>query len=238
MRITIPIVSAGNRWTAKLPRVDLDACYPIAEDGRPSFCEESLRRQLRDCPHVQFSSGDFGTSAVAFAAVLLSSIGDWMDDNTKDAETLPRVKTTLRRFDSRIGRGQQTYCRIDIRRCRQRFRDSEIYGIKVEIDTNDRGVVQTAAFEREFAMMVMDFCETYSKRYSERGDPPLVFGPSALQIANELHERTVEDERERMIERLNVDRWKCERRTASGHCSPCKFDCPCFSAGLCVDAKA
>lgn len=237
MRITIPVISAGNRWTARVPRVDVTRCYPNGADGKPEFDEAEFRRQVRCNPRVQIGSEDAGHSAVAFGAILLSSLCDWMDDNSKDGDSLPRYRETMSRIDRRIERGNVTYCRIDVRPCRQQFKGREIVGVRVEITTDGKGVVQSAPFEREFAMMVCDFCETYSARYAERNDPPLVFGPSAMEIAKELHERTVEDERERKLKELNANRWKCERRTATGYCSPCKFDCPCFCGGMCVEAK-
>ena len=83
-------------------------------------------------------------------------------------------------------------------------------------------------------MMVADFCRCYSRMFVERGDPPLIFSPETLTLLDELHDRT---EREREAERVkeaNIMRHKCER-LVNGFCSPCKFDCPHFKAGKCVD---
>ena len=40
------------------------------------------------------------------------------------------------------------------------------------------------------------------------------------------------------LRRINDRRLFCERRTASGHCSPCKFDCPHCKGGKCVEVRA
>lgn len=104
---------------------------------------------------------------------------------------------------------------------------------RIRVITKSNDVVQSCRFERDFAMIIADFCRGYSRRYVERGDPPLVFAPETETLLAELHERTEAEYRREAVRRANDCRLLCASHR-NGFCSPFKPSCPHFRTGSCV----
>jgi len=230
MRITARISSSGDYWHPQWPRIDIRGAYPVV-DGRETFDEPAFRRMIRDCRNVQFGSDDWG-APVAFAALLIQTVNDWMDDNERGKDDKSR------RIDSRLNRRLDccsvSFCRIDLTAVRHVLADGAIVRTpKVRIVTDDGGVVQKEHYERDFAMLLADVCREYSKKFVARGDAPVVFASETERLLDELHERTVADD----VRKANENRLLCDRYR-NGQCSPCKFDCPHYESGRCVAVSA
>ena len=231
MRLTFHVTTSGDCWTVDVPRVTLADCYPKDEQGRETFDESAFRRQVANSPSVMISSDDRGP-VCAFAAMLLASLGEWMNDADKfdGSDRMKRVAASMSR---RVKREKFAAVRVDLSNALTAHKGGTFRTVRVRIRHADLGNVGNP-FQLDCAMMVADFCRCYSRMFVERGDPPLIFSPETLTLLDELHDRT---EREREAERVkeaNINRHKCER-LVNGFCSPCKFDCPHFKAGKCVD---
>lgn len=231
MRLTFRVTTSGDCWTVDVPRVTLAECYPKDEQGREQFDEGAFRRQVAGSGRVMLSSDDRGP-VCAFAAMLLASLGEWMNDADKfdGSDRMKRVDASLRR---RVRRDKFAAVRIDLSNAVTDHKGGRYRTVRVRIRHDALGSVGSP-FELDCAMMVADFCRNYSRMFVERGDPPLLFAPETEALLVALHERT---EREREAERVreaNVSRHKCER-LINGFCSPCKFDCPHYREGKCVD---
>jgi hypothetical protein len=231
MRLTFRVTTSGDRWHVDVPRVTLADCYPKDEQGRETFDEAAFRRQVANTPRVMLSSDDRGP-VCAFAAMLIASLGEWMDDADK-FDGSDRMKRVAASMSSRVKREKFAAVRVDLSNALTAHKGGTFQTVRVRIRHADLGNVGNP-FQVDCAMMVADFCRCYSRMFVERGDPPLIFSPETLTLLDELHDRT---EREREAERVktaNIMRHKCER-LVNGFCSPCKFDCPHFKAGKCVD---
>lgn len=234
MRITARIMAAGECWRPRWPRIDLVKCFPKV-DGKEFFDEDEFRRQVKDNPMIQLSSDDKGTPC-AFGAILIASVNDWLDDNDKsnDGErTRERIK---KRLDRQLERGRVSFVRVDISGKAIEWEKRIVKVAKIKITTDDKGVIEVHKYERDFAMIIADFVRCYSKRYVDRGDPPLMIAEETALLMKELHERTVEAERHERIRKLNGERRFCKSH-CHGFCSPPKFDCPCYKNGRCVEVQ-
>lgn len=226
MRITLRITSAGDCWSFSLPKIDLARCYPKSESGAEQFDEAEFRHEVRDCRSVQIGSDDRGP-VCAFAALLIASVSEWLSDNDRNAGG-DRAKAA-RRIAARERRGASASVRIDLRNVAVRHKGRDVRTVAVRIRNDDNGVVAAERFDRDCAMIVADFCATYSRKFVERGDPPLLFADETANLVKELHARR---EREEAEER----RLSCERN-AGGFCSPIRPDCPHYRNGKCVPKK-
>lgn len=231
MRITLKITSAGDCWSFNVPRIDLAKCYPKDADGAEQFDEAEFRRQVKDHKAVQFSSEDRGP-VCAFAAMLLSSLGEWLGENSmgESAERDRAVKSISRR--SR--RGAFMFVRVDLKNEIVEHEGNMKRTVAVDIRYSDNGVVASDRYDHECALLVAEFCSTFSKRFVENGDPPLVMKKTIAMsdLILELKARR----REREIEEANKSRLWCERHKL-GFCSPIKPSCPHYCKGKCIDMK-
>lgn len=223
MRITLRITSAGDCWSFGVPKIDLARCYPKNADGAEQFDEAAFRAQVRDCRTVQIGSDDRGP-VCAFGALLLASVGEWLDDNDRNAGG-DKAKAA-RRIAVRERRGVSASVRVDLRNARVSHKGRDVRTVCVRIRNDDFGVVAAERFDWDCALIVADFCATYSRKFVERGDPPLCFEPRTLLLVEELRRRRAREEAQERVE-------KCERRI-NGFCSPAKFDCPHYKDGRCV----
>ena len=187
MRITLRITSAGDCWSFGVPKIDLARCYPKNADGAEQFDESAFRAQVRDCRTVQIGSDDCGP-VCAFGALLLASVGEWLDDNDRNDghdETVSRAARSIRR---RVRRGASATVRVDLSNTTVWHKGRALQTVRVRIRHDDRGVV-AERFERDCALVLADFCGSYSRRFAERGDPPLVFAAETQRLLDELHAR-------------------------------------------------
>ena len=231
MRLTFHVTTSGDCWSVDVPRVTLADCYPKDEQGRETFDESAFRRQVANSRNIMISSDDRGP-VCAFAAMLLASLGEWMNDADKfdGSDRMKRVAASMSR---RVKREKFAAVRVDLSNALTAHKGGTFRTVRVRIRHDGLDSVGTP-FELDCAMMVADFCRCYSRMFVERGDPPLIFSPETDALLAALHDRT---EREREAERVktaNIMRHKCER-LVNGFCSPCKFDCQHFKAGKCVD---
>ena len=231
MRLTFHVTTSGDCWTVDVPRVTLADCYPKDEQGVEQFDESAFRRQVAGSPRVMIASDDRGP-VCAFAAMLLASIGAWLDDNDKfdGSREMQRVNAT---FQSRVRRERFAAVRVDLANARVEWKGRTLNTVRVRVRHAELANVGSP-FEVDAAMMVADFCNEYSRRFVERGDPPLVFSPETEALLAALHERTECEREAERVKNANINRHKCER-LVNGYCAPCKFDCPHFKAGKCED---
>lgn len=189
MRITFRITSAGDCWSFGVPKIDLARCYPKNADGAEQFDEAAFRAQVRDCRTVQIGSDDRGP-VCAFAALLLASVGEWLDDNDRNDghdEIVSRAARSIRR---RVRRGASATVRVDLSNTTVWHNGRALQTVRVRIRHDDRGVVAAERFDLDCALVLADFCRSYSRRFVERGDPPLIFAPETESLLAELHART------------------------------------------------
>ena len=187
MKITISVTSSGDCWAPNVPRVDLAACFPRDRSGAERFDEPTFRAQVKDCRAVLFSSEDRGP-VCAFAALLLASFAEWLDDNDRNDghdEVVSRAARSIRR---RVRRGASATVRVDLSNTTVWHKGRAMQTVRVRIRHDDRGVV-AERFERDCALVLADFCGSYSRRFTERGDPPLVFAAETQRLLDELHGR-------------------------------------------------
>ena len=230
MRITLRITSAGDCWSFGVPKIDLARCYPKNADGAEQFDEAAFRAQVRDCRTVQIGSDD-RRPVCAFGALLLASVGEWLDDNDRNAGG-DKAKAA-RRIAARERRGASASVQIDLRNTRVSHKGRDVRTVCVRIRYRDNGVVAAERFDRDCALIVADFCATYSRKFVERGDPPLFFEQQTLGLLEELHARRIREDEAERIEISNQRSLSCERQRG-GFCSPAKFDCPHYKDGRCV----
>lgn len=232
MRITLRVTQAGDCWSFTPPKVDLPACYPKDENGVERFDEAEFRRQIANESCVQIGSNDSGL-ALAFAAIFCSSLNDWLDDNTHGDEDSPRMERVRARLAAKAERKNFAAVRIDFANADVDSKGKRVRTLRIRIRADQRDTVGFP-FATDCALLVADFIEGFSRRYTEKGDPPFVYADETRALLDELHRRTAEDEAERKRKEANINRHKCER-LVNGFCSPCKFDCPHYRSGKCVD---
>lgn len=224
MRITLKVSSSGDCWTVSVPKVRLSECYRGDE-----FDEAAFRRQVRDYPSVQIGSEDRGP-VCAFASLLLSALGEWLDDNDKNADGAK--EKAAKRIKSRMKRDLFAYARINLQNATVEHKGKLVRTVIVGVEYDDNDVPMTENFARDCASIVLDFCQSYSRRFTERDDPPLLFrqSPTMDELFAELKVR----KEQRLRKESNENRLTCERHR-SGFCSPSKFDCPHYKDGKCIE---
>ena len=183
----IRVTSSGDCWAPEVPRVDLARCYPQDAQGRETFDEAAFRAQVKDCRAVQFASDDRGP-VCAFAALLIASFGEWMADNDRNDGSSSAVSRAARTIRQRVRRGASASVRVDLANAAAGWKGRRFRTVRVRIRHDDRGVV-AERFERDCALVLADFCGSYSRRFTERGDPPLVFAAETQRLLDELHAR-------------------------------------------------
>lgn len=233
MKIMFHIASSGDCWAPKVPKIDIVRCYPKGADGKEAFDEAAFRAQVKDCRAVQLASDDRG-AVCAFAAILLSSLDAWVEDCDRNDGSNAAVSRAARTIRHRVHRGAVASVRLDLSNAAVLHKGRTFRTVRVRIRHTDNGTVAAERFDRDFALALADFCQCYSRRYVERGDPPLVFHPDAEALLAELRARTERSRRRDEVRAANLARFKCERHL-NGFCSPCKFDCPHYARGKCVD---
>lgn len=231
MRVTLKIASAGSHWSFSLPKVDLARCYPKDEDGEERFDEAEFRRQVKDHKAVQFSSEDRGP-VCAFAAMLLSSLGEWLGENGMD-KSVERDKA-VKSISRRSRRDAFMFVRVDLRNGIVEHEGKLKRTVAVDIQYSDNGVVASDRYDHKCALLVAEFCSTFSKRFVENGDPPLVMKKTIAM--NDLISELRACKRKRETEEANKSRLWCERHKL-GFCSPIKPACPHYCKGKCIDIK-
>ena len=237
MRLTFTVTSAGRCYSiGGLPRVRVAECYPDRRDGRgEQFDEAAFRAAVKDCRSVQFAADDRGC-VCAFAALLCASLGDWMEDMDRDDGTDADVTRAARSIKARAKRGVSARVRVDLTAATVETKPGRLFRtVRVRIRHDDLGVPSADRFDLDCALIVADFCLSYSRRFVERGGPPLVFAPETEALLIELRRRTEAGERRRKVKEANIARHRCERLTGGEYCSPCRFDCPHFHGGKCRD---
>lgn len=219
MRISIRIASNQDCWHPRFPTVDLAKCYPKDASGNTHFNESEFIRQISAFDYVMLSDKDSGTP-MAFAAVLIASVNEWLEDNGKDVDADPNVAKISSRLNRNLKRGSYSFVRLDITGVRVVWKGKTVRGAKVRITTNDNDVFERHPFEHDFAMILADFCRCYSNLYVSRGEPAIVFAPETQALLNDLHELTTEKNeadrdrtRQRKPQRI---RWQEQRWTGNG----------------------
>lgn len=241
MRISIRIASNHDCWHPRFPTIDLGKCYPKGDDGKSHFYEAEFRRQMSAFDYVMISDKDYGTP-LAFAAILIASVNEWMDDVGKEAAGDPKSEKIRSRLNRNLKRGSYSFVRLDITGTNVYWKGTIIRGAKVRITTNDNNVFERCPFEHDFAMILADFCRCYSNQYVERGEPALVFEPETKKLIRELHELTVEKNEEERIRKSNESRFTCKHHRC-GYCTcdadgnPPDFNCEHNCNGRCVEIK-
>ena len=242
MRISIRIASNQDCWHPRFPTVDLAKCYPKDASGKTRFDESEFVRQISAFDYVMLSDKDSGTP-MAFAAILIASVNEWLEDNGKDVDADPNVAKISSRLNRNLKRGSYSFVRLDITGVRVVWKGKTVRGTKVRITTNDNDVFERNPFEHDFAMILADFCRCYSNLYVSRGEPALVFSPETQALIKELHDLTVEKNEADRIRKSNESRFTCKNHRC-GYCTsdaegnPPDFNCEHYRNGKCVEVKA
>lgn len=192
MKVMIRVTTSGDCWAPEVPHVDLAACFPHGPDGEERFDEAAFRAQVKDCRAVQFASDDRGP-VCAFAALLLASFGEWMADNDRNDGSSSAVSRAARTIRQRVRRGASASVRVDLANAAAGWKGRRFRTVRVRIRPDDRGVVAAERFDLDCALVLADFCRSYSRRFVERGDPPLIFAPETESLLAELKSRTKEE---------------------------------------------
>ena len=242
MRISIRIVSNHDCWHPRFPTVDLAKCFRKDASGKPHFYESEFIRQISAFDYVMLSDKDSGTP-MAFAAILIASVNDWLEDSGKEVDADPKVAKISSRLKRNLKRGSYSFVRLDITGVRVFWKGKTVRGAKVRITTNDNDVFESHPFEHDFAMILADFCRCYSNLYVSRGEPALVFSPETQALIKELHDLTVEKDEADRIRKSNESRFTCKNHRC-GYCTsdaegnPPDFNCEYYRNGKCVEVKS
>ena len=179
MRITIPIYSWSDCWFPKIPNIDLEACFP---DGK-NLDEVEFRKQVKDNNRILMSSDD-NYSTCAFTAILFDSVKDLIDD-TKIDNSKEKYAPVLKRISKRVEDSKSSFVRIDI--TTSRVGTNTVLKVNITYK-NNWGVIQTDRYDKQFALMLADFCKCYDEKYVKEGYPPMVFTDNVKELFKELKE--------------------------------------------------
>ncbi len=230
MRITVRIAQAEGKWWPNFPRIDAAACFPKV-DGVECFDEGIFRRQAASQPAIQIAGGEEGTP-LAFAAILIDAVDAWLDDE-KTEDTGPKITRIKKAMQRRLAKGRTSAVRVDITGFVDVINGKTVRRLKIRIRWDMMDAIGEN-FAEGFAMILADFCRTFSQRYEAKGDPPFVFTPETEGLLAKLHAITVErTDREKLAE-LNAGRFTCPYYH-TGFCAPCQFKCPHYNHGRCVE---
>ena len=85
--------------------------------------------------------------------------------------------------------------RFDEAACRAQIKDCRA----VLLGSDDRGAVCAERFDRDCALILADFCRAYSRKFEERGDPPLLFASETQALLEDLRARTKDEGGEKQL---------------------------------------
>ena len=236
MRIVSKISADGNRWAVKFPKVDAQKCFPFLDGkqtAQPDECLAELQRLERN---------DLGVRGVDYREKFLNCavcqwirlLNNWKDENCI-AMTAKDWEKSQSRLERKIVAERVAYARADWR-CAWDERNRPY--LICTITTNDNGAFQRNPFYRMWAWKMAEAAKSMSDDFESGGENGIDLRGECAQLLKELEEFKAEKRREDELKRVNEERFMCERHMAGGFCSPCKFDCPCYRNGMCVEAKA
>ncbi len=225
MRITIPVAISGECWAPTVPEINLAVCFPTNAQGEEEFDASAFRSEIRNCERIQIASDD-SDSVLAFAAMLLSAVNDWVKANDRNdgSRKMCRVSTRLAKHNEN---GRVNPVRITLTNAITPFNGRTFMTVRVKI-THDAKSAIGYPFERDFALFLADMCKGFSRRFEEHDSPPLVFTPETQALIEETHERTLISK----TEQSNEWRLLCSHHR-NGYCAPLCTDCPHYHNGRC-----
>ena len=229
MRLTFYVYSAGARWGVDVPRIDFDRCWP--DNGRGGFDEAEFRHQIRNQPCVQLGRRDT-EDCYRFATLVIHGFKTWMDDATCDMSK-PENCRAFHTMTSRKKRGRVGYVRLDITPATTTIGKTTYRTPCVRIRHDDGGVVAGKRFDVICALKVTDVVRQLNERFKAGGEAGVIYSPETADLLAALHENTLRNRTHRSNER----RLLCSRYR-DGYCAPCKFDCPHFKDGCCIELSA
>ena len=178
MRITIPVYSWKTCWYPAIPIIDLKACFP---DGN-KLDEVQFRKQIKGNNRILMSSDD-NYSTMAFSVILLQSVRDMIHD-TKIDESKEKYAPILERISKRVADSKSSFVRIDI--TTRRVVNDTVLKINIEYSNDKWGVIQTDRYEKQFALILADFCKCYNEKYIKEGYRPMIFTDNVKELIKEL----------------------------------------------------
>ena len=231
MRLTFRVTTSGEQWAVQSPHIDFKKCWPNDAD----FDEPEFRREIRAFDDlVMMGSKPGERCALRFASIFLDQFDGWRADCNDDAKLKAAGKFNAIRatVNGRMKREKYGCVRVRIDPIVRPFAGKVYHALRVRVDRTDRGVPNIAEATRYCAMVVSFILREIDRDLRAHGQPPCELGDEVLGYA-------AARDREYYAARAkesNAMRGECERN-ANGYCSPCKFDCPHYRAGRCVDAE-
>ena len=231
MRLTFRVTSSGDRWAVLAPSVDFMKVWP---DGA-NFDEAEFRREIRRFDGLAMIGEKAGEQcAMRFGSVLLHHFDVWRGDcndneQMRDGGTLRRAQTVV---DRRATQGRYGNVRVRIDPIVRPFGGKVYHTLRVRVDRDDRDVPNASETTHYCAMVLSYLLREIDRDLQAHGQPPCEIGDEVLAYA-------AERDREYYAARAresNAMRGECERN-ANGYCSPCKFGCPHYKAGRCVEVE-
>lgn len=230
MRITAKIATAGVAGLSRfpVPNYTIDECASV--DGR---LDPAKTRRALDVEQVQIGSRD-DNRVLAFALEYLTqqrSVVEKMAENLnrdgvaasvtdeKGVRTEAATPGDLR-CERNMKRDRVAYVRTDITGCAD--------GIHVKLSVmNPRVVVGNAEpFAREYALICARIL-IYLREAITATRIVLIEGEGAYGVYSDAEAMNRRDDLAKL-------RASCDR-LHNGNCSPCKFDCPLYRNGKCLD---
>ncbi len=231
MRLTFRVTTSGEQWAVYAPHVDFAKVWPDGEN----FDEAEFRREIRAFDDVVMIGGKSGeTCAMRFASVLMRQFDQWRGECNNDAKLKEtgrwdRIKAQVNR---RLNDDRYGNVRVKIDPIVRPFEGKVYHTLRVRVDRDSRDVPNAEAATHYCAMVVSFLVREIDRDLREHGNPPCEIGDEALVYASE-RDREYYGARAR---ESNAMRGECERN-ANGYCSPCKFDCPHYRDGRCVEVE-
>lgn len=229
MRISAKIVSSGGSWRPIFPPLkNLELAFPKV-GGKETYDAATGLAMLK---HERITHSESDNKLVqCVAVILIDAVNRWMDEYEISGEQTQKMAP---RFDRKIAQGKVSYCRVDLTSATIAYNGEIRPSVRIRISTDDNGVVESKRFERLFAWVIADIATELSKRFQKQGDMPLVLGEDIETLRREMSEFIAAEDRKEEIRKRNGERMFCSRY-CHGACSPCKFDCPNFANGKCVE---
>ena len=237
MRITAKITSTGERWACEFPRIDRAACFPKNERGEecadPIACRVALKSDL-----ITHAASD--TSIVhAVACNWIDKVNWWKDENSINKTSTPGIEKTLDRLDRKRENGRVNFARASLT---QRRTPNGAPCLVFDVSVTDDHAVERENYSRAFAMILAEAADICREELTTIG-LAAELAPGAKTLFDDLIRWRGEraEEKASAVRRSDLlkMRYECERRQAGDYCSPCKFDCPFYRNGKCLEeAKA
>lgn len=237
MRITVKVGGAGKNGVSRIPYLDIKSINEdLCTDGH--FDPSKFRALVKDIPGIQLASDDC-TRVLAFAAELINQSSrachrliagrrDKEDTmNAHDKSECPDDRHAVRNLD----KGRCVFVRIDIGYSYV----TETLKLRIDVQ-NPRNVVGVAEnIARDYALIVARVANNMHDQLAESHGGlwrcEMIGGSGFPDIFDEARKIDAD----LALRTKNEERLFCERRTSSGYCSPCKFDCPHCKGGKCVE---